>query len=45
MLKKRIILAAQFLFFLGLGLFLVWWMARGIDEKGWQQIRLSLIHI
>jgi uncharacterized protein (TIRG00374 family) len=42
MLKKRIILAAQFLFFLGLGLFLVWWMARGIDEKGWQQIRTSL---
>lgn len=42
MLKKRIILAVQFLFFLGLGLFLVWWMARGIDEKGWIQIKLSL---
>ncbi len=42
MLKKRIILAVQFLFFLGLGLFLVWWMARGIDDKGWEQIRLSL---
>lgn len=42
MLKKRIILALQFIFFLGLGLFLVWWMARGIDDKGWEQIRLSL---
>ena len=42
MLKKRIILALQFLFFLGLGVFLVWWMARGIDDKGWDQIRLSL---
>ena len=42
MLKKRIILAVQFLFFLGLGLFLVWWMARGIDDKGWAQIKVSL---
>jgi uncharacterized membrane protein YbhN (UPF0104 family) len=42
MLKKRIILAVQFLFFLGLGLFLVWWMARGIDDKGWIQIKASL---
>ena len=42
MLKKRIILVLQFLFFLGLGVFLVWWMARGIDDKGWAQIRSSL---
>ncbi len=42
MLKKRIILVIQFLFFLGLGLFLVWWMARGIDDKGWTQIKISL---
>lgn len=42
MTKKRIILAVQFLFFLGLGVFLVWWMARGIDENGWAQIRASL---
>ena len=32
----------KFLIFLGLGIFIVWWMARGIDEKGWEQIRLSL---
>ncbi len=44
MIKKRIILVLQFLFFLGLGLFLVWWMARDIDEKGWVQIRYSLRH-
>lgn len=42
MFKKRIIVALQFIFFLGLGIFLVWWMARGIDEKGWIQIRASL---
>lgn len=42
MTKKRIILAVQFLFFLGLGVFLVWWMAKGIDEQGWEQIRASL---
>lgn len=44
MLKKRIVLVLQFLFFLGLGVFLVWWMARKIDDKGWEQIRLSLKH-
>lgn len=32
----------QLLIFLGLGVFLVWWMAKGIDAKGWQQIRTSL---
>ncbi len=42
MIKKRIFVALQFLFFLGLGIFLVWWMARGIDDKGWVQIKLSL---
>ncbi|MFT3844296.1 MAG: lysylphosphatidylglycerol synthase transmembrane domain-containing protein [Lacibacter sp.] len=44
MLKKKIIVALQFVFFLGLGIFLVWWMARGIDENGWKQIRESLRH-
>jgi glycosyltransferase 2 family protein len=42
MLLKRFITILQFLFFLGLGIFLVWWMARGIDENGWKQIRASV---
>jgi uncharacterized membrane protein YbhN (UPF0104 family) len=42
MLKKRILALVKFLIFLGLGIFIVGWMARGIDEKGWEQIRLSL---
>jgi len=42
MIKKRIIAILQFLLFLGLGLFLVWWMIRGIDADGWIQIRQSL---
>lgn len=42
MLKKRILALVKFLIFLGLGIFIVWWMARGIDEKGWEQISLSL---
>ncbi|NCU03961.1 MAG: flippase-like domain-containing protein [Chitinophagaceae bacterium] len=42
MLKKRIILAVQFMFFLGLGLFLVWWMSRGISDAQWKDIKLSM---
>jgi glycosyltransferase 2 family protein len=42
MLLKRFITILQFLFFLGLGVFLVWWMARGIDAEGWKQIRASV---
>jgi uncharacterized membrane protein YbhN (UPF0104 family) len=42
MIKKRILTVLQFLFFLGLGVFLVWWMARGIDDNGWLQIKASL---
>lgn len=42
MLRKRILTILQFAFFLGLGIFIVWWMAKGIDAKGWQQIKDSL---
>jgi uncharacterized protein (TIRG00374 family) len=42
MLKKRILALVKFLIFLGLGIFIVWWMAKGIDDEGWAQIRLSL---
>ena len=42
MLKNRILALVKFLIFLGLGIFIVWWMAKGIDNEGWAQIRLSL---
>lgn len=42
MLRKRLIMLLQLAIFLGLGIFLVWWMARGIDANGWQQIQQSL---
>ena len=42
MLKNRILALVKFLIFLGLGIFIVWWMAKGIDDEGWAQIHLSL---
>jgi len=42
MVRKRILTILQLLLFLGLGIFIVWWMARGIDAKGWLQIKESL---
>ncbi|HMO32156.1 MAG TPA: lysylphosphatidylglycerol synthase transmembrane domain-containing protein [Lacibacter sp.] len=42
LLRKRILTILQLLLFLGLGIFIVWWMARGIDSNGWTQIRESL---
>ncbi len=42
MILKRLFTVFQFLLFLGLGLFIVWWMARGIDAEGWKQINHSL---
>lgn len=34
----------QYLFFLGLGIFLVWLSVRSIDAEKWRQIKQSLIH-
>lgn len=42
MILKRLFTIFQFFVFLGLGLFIVWWMARGIDAEGWKQINNSL---
>lgn len=42
MILKRLFTIFQFLLFLGLGLFIVWWMARGINAEGWKQINNSL---
>lgn len=42
--NKKIITILQYVFFLGLGIFLVWWSARGIDENGWKEIKNSIAH-
>lgn len=39
MIRKRILTILQVLFFLALGISLVWWMAKGISEEGWKEIR------
>ncbi len=40
--KKRVLLLLQYLFFLGLGVFLVWWSIKDIDNDKWVEIRLAL---
>jgi len=40
--KKRALLILQYLFFLGLGVFLVWWSIKDINNDKWAEIRLSL---
>ncbi len=40
--KKRIITILQYVIFLGLGIFLVWWSSRNIDENGWIEIKNSI---
>ena len=40
--KKRVLLILQYLFFLGLGVFLVWWSIKDINNDKWAEIRLSL---
>ncbi len=42
MIRKRIFTILQFLLFLGLGLFLVWWMLRGITKEQWLILKASL---
>jgi len=42
--KKRVVLIFQYLFFLGLGAFLVWWSIKDINNDKWAEIRLSLIN-
>jgi glycosyltransferase 2 family protein len=42
MLRKRILTILQFLFFLCLGLFLVWWMLRGITNEQWATLKASM---
>lgn len=40
--KKRVSIILQYLFFLGLGVFLVWWSVKDIDNEKWMEIRLAL---
>ncbi len=42
--NKKVITILQYVFFLGLGIFLVWWSARDIDEHGWKEIKNSIAH-
>lgn len=40
--KKSIGVILQYLFFFGLGIFLVWWSVKDIDENSWLQIKNAL---
>jgi uncharacterized membrane protein YbhN (UPF0104 family) len=40
--NKRVSILLQYLFFLSLGIFLVWWSVKDIDRQKWQEIRLAL---
>ncbi|MEI9945178.1 MAG: lysylphosphatidylglycerol synthase transmembrane domain-containing protein [Chitinophagaceae bacterium] len=40
--NKKLKVAVQYLFFLGLGIFLVWWSLKDIDKEKWAQIRAAL---
>ncbi|MBC7849367.1 MAG: flippase-like domain-containing protein [Chitinophagaceae bacterium] len=37
--NKKILSILQYMFFLGLGIFLVWWSLRKMDAKGWADMR------
>lgn len=39
--KKKLVSIVQYCFFLGLGIFLLWWSLQGVDSQGWQQIRTA----
>jgi len=40
--NKRVSILLQYLFFLSLGIFLVWWSVKDINHQKWQEIRLAL---
>lgn len=40
--KKRLLFAIQYLFFLGLGVFLVWWSLHQIPDDKWDEFKRSL---
>ncbi|MGZ8559030.1 MAG: lysylphosphatidylglycerol synthase transmembrane domain-containing protein [Chitinophagaceae bacterium] len=42
--NKRLLIVLQYLFFLGLGVFLVWWSVKDIDNQKLSEIRSALKH-
>ncbi len=40
--KKRILSILQYIFFLGLGIFLVWWSIHKMDDKNWNDCKIAL---
>lgn len=40
--NKKVLSLLQYVFFLGLGIFLVWWSLGTIDNKQWEQMKQSL---
>lgn len=42
--KKKILSALQYLFFLALGFFLLWWSLRKVDDQGWTDIKNSFLN-
>lgn len=40
--KKTILTIVQYLFFLGLGIFLVWWSIHKMDDKSWEECKAAL---
>ena len=42
--NKRLLILLQYLFFLGLGVFLVWWSVKEIDNQKLSEIRSALKH-
>lgn len=40
--KKKIFSILQYVLFLGLGIFLVWWSIHKIGDKGWEQFKQAL---
>ncbi len=42
--KKKVLSVLQYLLFLGLGIFLVWWSLRKVDEKDWEECKNALLN-
>ena len=42
--KKKMLSALQYLFFLALGIFLLWWSLRKVDDQGWTDIKNSFLN-
>ncbi len=40
--KKKLLTILQYLFFLGLGVFLVWWSIHKMGDKNWQECKTAL---